>query len=182
MQRLLIILSFCTLSYSETALLDFSDYDDSAKIERSKHTFVGLNPYNPLGFYTKSWNIGNFNSYFNKFETEQRDINFHWGTTFLIFNGIGLHVKQYFKDSKYKPISIFSAYSLSANVMLPIMCGTDDCEATLVDTQSISYGLDFNVLRFNKFDVRFVTGLMAGYSIVLGEGGAAPFIYATLSY
>jgi len=182
MQRLLIILSFFTLSYPATALLDFSDYDDSAKIERSEQTFGGLNPYNPLGFYTRSWNIGNSNSYFKKFETEQRDVNVHWGTTFLIFNGVGLHIKQYLKDSKYRPISIFSAYSLSANFLLPAMCGTDNCEGRLADTHSLSYGLDFNILRFNKFDLRFSAGLMAGYSIALGEGGAAPFIHTTISY
>tara|TARA_Y100001936_G_C15883427_1_gene564033 strand:- start:293 stop:835 length:543 start_codon:yes stop_codon:yes gene_type:complete len=180
MQHLLMILSFVTLSYSATALLDFSDYDDFAKIERSEQTFVGLNPYNPLGVYTRSWNIGNSNSYFKNFETEQRDVNFHWGTTFLIFSGVGFHIKQYWNESKYKPISIFSAYSLSASILFPMMC--DDCDPVVMDTQIISSGLDFNILRFNKFDIRFAIGLMGGYSIAQGKGGAAPFIYASLSY
>ena len=179
MQRLLIILSFFTLSYSATALLDFSDYDDAAQIERSEQTFGGLNPYNPLGFYTRSWNIGNSNSYFKKFETEQRDVNFHWGTTFLLFSGTGFHIKQYWNESKYKPISLFSAYSLSASILFP-MC--DDCDPVVMDTQIISSGLDFNILRFNKFDIGFAVGLMGGYSIGQGKGGAAPFIYICLSY
>ena len=179
MQRLLIILSFFTLSYSATALLDFSDYDGSAKIERSEQTIGGFNPYNPIGFYTRSWNIGESNSYFKKFETEQRDVNFHWGTTLLIFSGTGFHIKQYWSESKYKPISIFSAYSLSANILFP-MC--DDCDPRVMDTQIISSGLDFNILRFNKLDIRFAIGLMGGYSIARGEGGAYPFIYASLSY
>ena len=179
MQHLLIILSFFTLSYSTTALLDFSDYDDFAKIERSEQTFGGINPYNPLGIYTRSWNIGNSSSYFNKFETEQRDVNFHWGTTFLIFSGAGFHIKQYWYESKYKPISIFSAYSLSASILFS-MC--DDCDPEFMDTQIISGGLDFNILRFNKLDIRFAMGLMGGYSIARGEGGASPFVYGSLSY
>ena len=177
MQRLLIILSFFTLSYSATALLDFSDYDDSAKIERSEQTFGGLNPYNPLGFYTRTWNIGNSNSYFEKFKTEQRDVNFHWGTLILA-NVVGVHIKQHWNESKYKPISIFSAYSLSAN--LSVKC--TDCDLLFVDSHIISSGFDFNILRFNKFDIRFAAGIMLGYSIYQGEGAPAPFIYTSLSY
>tara|TARA_B100000965_G_scaffold262253_1_gene221216 strand:- start:235 stop:774 length:540 start_codon:yes stop_codon:yes gene_type:complete len=179
MQRLLIILTFFTLSYSATALLDFSDYDDFAKIERSQNRVVGLNPYNsPIGFfYTKIWNIGNSNSYFQKFKTEQRDVNFHWGTLILA-NVVGVHIKQHWNESKYKPISIFSAYSLSANLSVKCI----DCDLVFFDSHFISSGFDFNILRFNKFDIRFAVGLMGGYSISRGEVGAAPFIYTSLLY
>jgi len=60
------------------------------------------------------------------------------------------------------------------------MC--EDCDPEVMDAQIISSGLDFNILRFNKFDIRLAAGLMAGYSIARGEGDASPFIYASLSY
>jgi len=181
MQRLLIILSFFTLSFSE-ALLDFSDYNDFSKTKRSQDSFLGFTPYVPIGFMGQVRDINSFLSIdLSGFKTEQRNVRFHWGTTFLIFSGIGLHVKQYWLETRYEPISIFSAFSLSANMILP-MCSSDDCDPVVFDTQIFSSGLDFNILRFNKFDLRLAAGLMAGYSIALKEVNAAPFLNATLSY
>ena len=171
MQRLLIILSFFTLSYSATALLDFSDYD----VYRSKDKYYGFNPY-AFGIYGGASDIDH--SYFSKFKTEQRDIRWHF-STILLFNGVGVHAKQYWNKSKYKSISIFSSYSLTGFIHFPM---STNSEPEFIDAQIISSGFDFNILRFNKFDIRFAVGLMGGYSISRGEVGAAPFIYTSLLY
>ena len=189
MQRLLIILSFFTLSYSTTALLDFSDDDDSSKVERPIKQFLGLNPYNPLGIYTLSWKLERLvsnnvaiRSYLKKYESKQRDINFHAGTTFL-FSGVGIHLKQYWNDSKYKPISLFYSYGLSLGLLLPMCSGnSENCEPQCADIHAISSGLDINVLRFNVFDLRLSAGFFALGSVSRLKGGISPFLHLALTY
>ena len=172
-----ILFLFISFTYAATALLDFSDYDDNAEIKREKNTYIGYNPYSPLGVTTRSWNIGDSISFLKKYESKQRDINFQLGTTFGFFNSFGIHIKQYLNESKYKQISIFSSYSVNANILLAAMCTGDGCDGEFVDTQIISSGLDFNILRFNKFDLRLSLGLMGGYSFGLDMGGLSPFMY-----
>ena len=43
--------------FLQEALLDFSNYAYDEQIDRPIERLTGFNPYNPVGVYTKSWNI-----------------------------------------------------------------------------------------------------------------------------
>ena len=173
MKKTITILTvFITLGLTQdtvpSALLDFSDYTDQEKIDRPIERFVGLNPYNIVGGYTYSWNIG-------KNESLQRDVDLHLGTTMLIFYGGGINVKQYWYNSKYKAVSYFTSASSSFSVLLG-MGGDGDA----IDVHCLATGIDFNLMRFNKFDVRTSVGLMAMGSFFWMQGGAMPFVNISL--
>ena len=148
-----------------SALLDFSDKSND-NINRKVERFYGLNPYNLGGIvYTKS------TSYATN-ESLQRDIDIHWGTNFFSWS-VGINVKQYWYNSKYNAVSYFS--SVSSNLGLVIGMGGDNGGKGL-DFHSIASGIDFNVVRFNNFDIRFTLGLQTLGSFTLMKGWAIPVI------
>ena len=158
-----------TQSTMPSALLDFSDYSDQEEVDRPIERFLGLNPYNIVGFYTYSWDIGNN-------ESRQRDVDLHWGSSMVILNGAGVNVKQYWLSSKYKAISYFTSISSSFAIILGM--GRDGVQA--IDVHSLASGVDFNVVRFNSFDIRFSMGLQALGSFAWKESGAMPFMNISL--
>ena len=169
-----IITLFFTICFSKdgipSALLDFSNYADDEQIDRPIERLTGFNPYNPVGVYTKSWNISTDDSI-------QRDVNIHLGTSFLIFSGVGINVKQYWFNSKYKAVSYFSSTSSSFSVILGM---GKDAEGLGLDVHTIASGVDFNIIRFNRFDIGLSAGIFAGGSLIQMQGGAAPFLYFSL--
>jgi len=148
-----------------SALLDFSDKSND-NINRRVERFYGLNPYNVGGIlYTKS------TSYATN-ESLQRDVDIHWGTNLITWS-IGINVKQYWYNSKYKAVSYFS--SVSTNLGLVLGMGGED-GGTGLDFHSIASGIDFNVVRFNNFDIRFTLGLQTLGSFTLMKGQPIPVI------
>ena len=167
-KNITIITLFFTICFSQEALLDFSNYADDEQIDRPIERLTGFNPYNPAGVYTKSWNISTDNSI-------QRDVDMHLGTTLLAF-GIGINVKQYWFNSKYKAVSYFSSTSSSFSVLL----GWGKDKSLGLDVHTIASGVDFNIIRFNRFDIGLSAGIFAGRSFIQMQGGAAPFLYFSL--
>ena len=162
-----IITLFFTICFSQdtipSALLDFSNYADDEQIDRPIERFIGINPYNLAGVYTESLNISTDDSI-------QRDVDWHWGATLSAF-GIGVNVKQYWFNSKYKAVSYFSSASSSFSVLL----GWGG-EGLGLDMQILASGVDFNIIRYNGFDIGLQAGIGVGGSFVLMKGGAMPFV------
>ena len=163
-----IITLFFTICFSQEALLDFSNYAYDEQIDRPIERLTGFNPYNPVGVYTKSWNIRTDDSI-------QRDVDMHLGTTLFAF-GIGRNVKQYWFYSKYRAVSFFSSASSSFSVLL----GWGKDKSLGLDVHTIASGIDINIIRFNRFDIGLSAGIFAGGSIIQMQGGAAPFLYFSL--
>jgi len=167
-----IITLFFTICFSQdtipSALLDFSNYADDEQIDRPIERFIGINPYNLAGVYTKSLNISTDDSI-------QRDVDWHWGTTLLAF-GIGVNVRQYWFNSKYKAVSYFTSTSSSLGIVL----GMGSEGGMGLDFHSIASGVDFNLIRFNRFDIRFTLGLQTIGSFTLMKGSAMPVINFSL--
>ncbi len=164
-----IIILFFTICFSQEALLDFSNYAYDELIDRPIERLTGFNPYNPVGVYTKSWNIRTDDSI-------QRDVDMHLGTSLFAF-GIGRNVKQYWFYSKYRAVSFFSSASSSFSVILGM---GKDAEGLGLDVHTIASGVDINIIRFNRFDIGLSAGIFAGGSIIQMQGGAAPFLYFSL--
>ena len=164
-----IITLFFTICFSQEALLDFSNYAYDELIDRPIERLTGFNPYNPVGAYTKSWNIRTDDSI-------QRDVDMHLGTSLFAF-GIGRNVKQYWFYSKYRAVSFFSSASSSFSVILGM---GKDAEGLGLDVHTIASGVDINIIRFNRFDIGLSAGIFAGGSIIQMQGGAAPFLYFSL--
>ena len=167
-----IITLFFTICFSQyvtpSALLDFSS-DAYQENDRPMENFVGINPYNPVGVYTKSWNI-------RTDDYIQRDVDIHLGTSFFILSGVGINVKQYWFNSKYKAVSYFSSASSSFSVIL----GWGKDKSLGLDVHTIASGVDINIIRFNRFDIGLSAGIFAGGSFIQMQGGAAPFLYFSL--
>jgi hypothetical protein len=172
MKKYILILSlFISFISSATALLDFSDYEDNEKIDRKIERFYGVNPYNIAGIlYTKSWN-------YSSDQSKQRDVDIHWGTNIVTWS-VGVNVKKYWYDSKYKAISYFSSYSSSFALVLP-MGGSKG--PVPIDVNSVAAGIDFNVIRLNKFDIGFTAGLQCIGSFVLMDASPVPVFNISLS-
>ena len=96
----------------------------------------------------------------------------HLGTT-LLASGMGINVKQYWFNSKYKAVSYFSSTSSSFSVIL----GWGKDKGLGLDGHTIASGIDFNIIRFNEFDIGLSAGIFAGGSFILMESVAAPFLY-----
>lgn len=163
-----IFILFITIGLSQneipSSLLDFSDYADNEQINRPIERFIGINPYNLAGVYTKSLNISTD-------DLIQRDVDWHWGTTLIAF-GVGVNVKQYWFESKYKAVSYFSSASSSFSVLL----GMGKDAGLGLDIQILASGVDINLIRFNNFDIGLSAGIGVGGSFVLMKGGAMPFV------
>jgi len=152
-----------------SALLDFSDYNNYEEIDRPVERFYGLNPYNiGGGLYTKSTNVST-----NKLA--QKDIDLHWGTNIVTWS-LGINVKQYWFNSKYKAVSYFTSTSSSLGIVL----GMGSEGGMGLDIHSIASGIDFNLIRFNSFDIRFTLGLQAIGSFTIMKGSAIPVINFSL--
>ena len=169
-----IFILFITIGLSEntipSALLDFSNYDDNEKIDRKIERFCGVNPYNIAGIlYTKSWN-------YSSDQSKQRDVDIHWGTN-LVSWGVGVNVKKYWYNSKYKAVSYFSSASSSFSVLLGM---GKEAEGLGLDIQILASGVDINLIRFNNFDIGLSAGIGVGGSFVLMKGGAMPFVNISL--
>jgi len=170
-----IFILFITIGLSQntipSALLDFSDYDDNKKIDRKIERFYGLNPYNIAGIlYTKSWN-------YSSDQLKQRDVDFHWGTNLVTWS-VGVNVKKYWYNSKYKAISYFTSYSSSFALILP-MGGSKG--PVPIDVNSIAAGIDLKVIRFNRFDIGVTVGLQCVGSFVQMKGSPVPVANIFLS-
>tara|TARA_B100000676_G_scaffold113760_1_gene113380 strand:- start:3033 stop:3569 length:537 start_codon:yes stop_codon:yes gene_type:complete len=168
-----IITLYFTICFSQdaipSALLDFSNYTDEKQIDRPIERFYGLNPYNLGGLlYTKSSN-------YSSDKLLQRDIDFHWGTNMITWS-LGINVKQYWFNSKYKAVSYFSSTSSSLGIVL----GMGSEGGMGLDIHSIASGIDFNLIRFNSFDIRFTLGLQAIGSFTIMKGSAIPVINFSL--
>ena len=164
-----IFILFITIGLSEnaipSALLDFSDYDNNEQIDRKTERFYGVNPYNIAGMlYTKSWN-------YSSEQSKQRDIDIHWGTNLATWS-IGVNVKKYWYNSKYKAISYFTSSSSSFALIIPMMGGNKG--PVPIDVNSIAAGIDLKVLRFNKFDIGVTVGLQCVGSLILMEASPLP--------
>ena len=171
-----IFILFITIGLSEntipSALLDFSNYDDNEKIDRKIERFCGVNPYNIAGIlYTKSWN-------YSSDQSKQRDVDIHWGTN-LVSWGVGMNVKKYWYNSKYKAVSYFSSASSSFSVLLGM---GKDAEGLGLDIQILASGVDINLIRFNNFDIGLSAGIGAGGSFVLMKGSAMPFVNISIKH
>ena len=165
-----IITLFFTICFSQEALLDFSNYTNDELIDRPMERFVGINPYNVAGIYTRSRNISTDDSI-------QRDVDIHLGTSFFILSGLGINVKQYWFYSKYKAVSYFSSASSSFSVLLG---WGKDAEGLGFDVHTIASGVDINIIRFNRFDIGLSAGIFLGGSFIQMQGGPAPFLYFSL--
>ena len=168
-----IITLFFTICFSQyvtpSALLDFSS-DAYQEIDRPMENFVGINPYNVAGFYTRSSNIRTDDSI-------QRDVDIHLGTSFFILSGVGINVKQYWFNSKYKAVSYFSSASSSFSVLLG---WGKDAEGLGFDVHTIASGIDINIIRFNRFDIGLSAGIVLGGSFIIMKGGGGPFLNFSL--
>ena len=100
----------------------------------------------------------------------QRDVDIHLGTSLFAF-GIGVNVKQYWFNSKYKAVSFFSSASSSFSVIL----GWGKDESLGLDVHTIASGVDINIIRFNRFDIGLSAGIFAGGSFIQMQGGACTF-------
>jgi len=169
-----VITLFFTICFSQdtipSALLDFSNYADDEQIDRPIERFIGINPYNVAGVYTKSWNISTDDSI-------QRDVDMHLGTSFFILSGVGINVKQYWFNSKYKAVSYFSSTSSSFSVLLG---WGKDAEGLGFDVHTIASGVDINIIRFNRFDIGLSAGIVLGGSFIIMKGGGGPFLNFSL--
>ena len=161
-----IITLFFTICFSQEALLDFSNYAYDELIDRPMERFVGINPYNVAGIYTRSRNISTDDSI-------QRDVDIHLGTSFFILSGLGINVKQYWFYSKYKAVSYFSSASSSFSVLLG---WGNDAEGLGLDVHTIASGVDINIIRFNRFDIGLSAGIVVGGSFIIMKGGGGPFL------
>ena len=178
MKKIITTLSlFITIVVSQntipSALLDFSNYAEDEQIDRPIERFIGVNPYNLAGFYTYSWNKSTDDSI-------QRDVDIHWGTSVFILNGVGINVKQYWFNSKYKAVSYFSSASSSFVVLLG---WGKDAEGVGLDLHTLSTGIDINLIRFNNFDIGLSAGVLLAGSfsrIEEEEGGFVPFFNFSL--
>lgn len=172
-----IFILFITIGLSEntipSALLDFSNYDDNEKIDRKIERFLGVNPYNVAGMlYTKSWN-------YSSDQSKQRDIDIHWGTNLVTWS-VGVNMKKYWYNSKYKAISYFTSSSSSFALIIPMMGGNKG--PVPFDVNSIAAGIDLKVVRFNKFDIGVTVGLQCVGSLIRMEGGPLPVANIFIKY
>ena len=171
-KNITIITLFFTICFSQyvspSALLDFTS-DAYQEIDRPIERFYGLNPYNLGGvLYTKSSN-------YSSDELLQRDIDTHWGTNMVTWS-LGINVKQYWFYSKYKAVSYFTSSSSSLGIVL----GMGSEGGMGLDFHSIAAGVDFNLIRFNRFDIRFTLGLQTIGSFTLMKASAMPVINFSL--
>ncbi len=175
-KKITIFILFITIGLSENTipkvLLDFYDYDDNEKIDRKTEKFYGLNPYNIAGMlYTKSWN-------YSSDQSKQRDVDIHWGTNLVTWS-VGVNVKKYWYNSKYKAISYFTSSSSSFALILP-MGGSKG--PVPIDVNSIAAGIDLKVVRFNNFDIGVTVGLQCVGSLIRMEGGPLPVANIFIKY
>ena len=171
-----IFILFITTGLSQneipSSLLDLSDYANNEQIDRKTERFHGINPYNVAGFlYTKSLNI-------RTDDLIQRDVDWHYGTSLIVF-GIGVNVKQYWFESKYKAVSYFSSASSSFSVVLGM---GKEAEGLGLDIQILASGVDINLIRFNNFDIGLSAGIGVGGSFVLMKGAPAPFVNISIKH
>ena len=166
------------VALSQGALVNWPpEISDSTSVERGTVHSIGLNEnLHLLGLYTVKLRISQLTDSFERFETNHRKIYFHMGTTYLIFGGIGLSVKQYlFNKSKYNQNSLFSSlrsnffpflsYSLSYAYILPFCAEDSDCDIFQFDFHSIATGLDVKFVKYNNLNLNGTLGIAYFFSI-----------------
>jgi len=171
--------------FSQAALINLTpSYNESLKSEQTMIQF-GLNEsLHLLGIGTVKINASDFFDFFKKFETSQRDMYIHFGSTMIIFGGIGVSGRQYLFNSKQNILSPFLSYSSSLCYIMPFCAEDSDCDIAVFDFQSIALGLNTKLIKYKKFNLDGVLGVAYLFSISHQDQsmGAWPTLSLSLSY